>query len=165
MRDRVYRAMAAARLMRSGFGCPSTLAAALGIALAVSGCSMSYQLNSLFDTSSEKSSREATGSVGEATGRASSAVSPEADAALRAAARRLLSRNEVSSSLPWENPVTGARGTVTPIATAYTESGRTCRDFLASYIREGAESWLQGEACRAEQGQWEVRSLKPWSKS
>src|SRR6185503_8524181 len=49
---------------------------------------------------------------------------------------------EVSS--PWENPSSGARGTVTPIASAYTREGSTCRDFLASYVRgKGNESWLQ----------------------
>ena len=45
------------------------------------------------------------------------------------------------------DPATGARGTVTPIASAYQRDGQTCRDFLASYLRrQGAETWLQGEA-------------------
>ena len=57
--------------------------------------------------------------------------------------------------MPWENPGTGARGTVTPIADAYTQDGFTCRDFLASYVRDGAESWLQGDACRIHQGKWD----------
>ena len=31
--------------------------------------------------------------------------------------------------------------------------GMTCRDFLASYVRrQGAETWMQGEACRAKTG-------------
>ena len=64
-------------------------------------------------------------------------------------------------------PESGARGTVTPIASAYTKDGATCRDFLASYVRrQGPETWLQGEACRAKQGAaWEVKSLRPWSRS
>ncbi len=64
--------------------------------------------------------------------------------------------------MPWENPHTGARGTVTPLAAAYSQDGTTCRDFLASYVRNGAESWLQGEACRGRQGRWEVRQMRPW---
>ena len=52
------------------------------------------------------------------------------------------------------NPKTGARGTITPIASAYSQDGLTCRDFLASYVRNGAESWMQGEACRAVHGRW-----------
>ena len=63
--------------------------------------------------------------------------------------------------MPWENPKTGARGTITPLAAAATQAGVTCRDFLASYVRNGSESWLQGEACRA-RGKWEVRNLRPW---
>ena len=72
---------------------------------------------------------------------------------------------EKDASQPWENPRTGARGTVTPIADAYTQDGFQCRDFLASYIRDGAESWLQGDACRAHQGQWTVRKLRPLQRS
>jgi 17 kDa outer membrane surface antigen len=63
---------------------------------------------------------------------------------------------------PWENPVTGARGTITPLAAVYRDNGIECRDFLASYVHEKAEAWMQGEACRNSIGHWEVRSLKPW---
>jgi surface antigen len=63
---------------------------------------------------------------------------------------------------PWENPLTGARGTITPLAAVYRDNGVECRDFLASYVHERAEAWMQGEACRNSVGRWEVRSLKPW---
>jgi len=69
--------------------------------------------------------------------------------------------SEKSEAVPWENPGTGARGTVTPLASAYTQDGFTCRDFLASYVRKDSESWLQGEGCRIHQGRWEVRHMKP----
>ena len=69
------------------------------------------------------------------------------------------------ASAPWENPRTGARGTVTPIATAYTQDGQTCRDFLASYVQGSAQSWMQGEACKQDKGIWEIRALKPWKRS
>jgi len=84
----------------------------------------------------------------------------------RAAAAEVLTKGGKETSLPWENPRTGARGTVTPIAAVYTQDGFTCQDFLASYLREGnKEAWLQGEACRVHQGKWEIRSLKPWKRS
>jgi hypothetical protein len=55
---------------------------------------------------------------------------------------------------------------VTPVASSYTKDGATCRDFLASYVRrEGAEVWLQGQACRPRQGAWEVKSMRPWSRT
>jgi surface antigen len=83
----------------------------------------------------------------------------------RAAASELLAHGGDETSMPWENPQTGARGTITPIASAYNQDGRICHDFLASYVRDGAESWLQGAACRLEQGHWEVRQLRPWQRT
>jgi surface antigen len=83
----------------------------------------------------------------------------------------VLKRGSKEISAPWENPSSGAHGTVTPIASAYDKDGGTCRDFLASYVRrQGSETWLQGEACRAKAGgkqgvAWEVKSLRPWSRS
>jgi surface antigen len=90
----------------------------------------------------------------------------EADLALaRIAASDVLTKGDKDSSQPWENPTTGARGSVTPLAAAYSSEGRTCRDFLASYVRDKTESWMQGAACRTAQGHWEIRSLKPWRRS
>ncbi|MET0723813.1 MAG: RT0821/Lpp0805 family surface protein, partial [Tardiphaga sp.] len=81
----------------------------------------------------------------------------EADLAFaRTAASDVLTRGSKDSSQPWENPSTGARGSVTPLSNAYTEDGRTCRDFLASYVNGTQETWLQGAACRAERGRWDV---------
>ena len=48
---------------------------------------------------------------------------------------------------------------------AYTRDGDTCHDFLASYVGQGAEAWYRGEACRAQKGKWEVKSLRPWARS
>src|SRR5205807_9347538 len=59
-----------------------------------------------------------------------------------------------------------SRGSVTPIAKTYTgDNGRTCRDFLASYVNGKTERWLQGSACRIERGRWDIRTLKPDRKS
>lgn len=83
----------------------------------------------------------------------------------RAAASDVLTKGGKDSSQPWENPSTGARGSVTPLAASYTNEGKTCRDFLASYVNGASESWLHGAACQAGHGQWEVRTLKPWRRS
>jgi hypothetical protein len=32
-------------------------------------------------------------------------------------------------------------------------------------VRNGSESWLQGEACRGQQGRWEVRQMRPWRRT
>jgi hypothetical protein len=54
---------------------------------------------------------------------------------------------------------------VTPLSQAYSaEDGRTCRDFLASYVNGRSESWLQGAACKAGRGRWEIHTIKPWTR-
>jgi surface antigen len=83
----------------------------------------------------------------------------------RNAASDVLRRGDKDASQPWENPETGARGSVTPLAQAYTSEGRTCRDFLASYVNGGSENWLQGAACQTGRGQWEIQTLRPWRQS
>jgi surface antigen len=139
--------------------------AALMLAWTSGGCSFSYQLGSLFGKNKDEQAGEVTGSMA-ATAQPGEGNPADADLAFaRAAAAEVLSRGGKDTSIPWENPDTGARGTVTPIASAYNQDGLVCRDFLASYVRAGAESWLQGEACRAHEGRWEVRSLKPWRRS
>jgi hypothetical protein len=154
-RSRPYRGCVRLRLPRR-----APLAALLAFALGNGGCSMSYQLESFFGDSTAT-----TGSISPPGARGAEALPPEHDLAYaKAAASEVLRRGEKDASLDWENPATGARGTVTPIATAYTQDGQTCRDFLASYVRESVQSWMQGEACR-DKGAWQVRTLKPWKRS
>lgn len=134
----------------------------MSLAFACGGCSLSYQLDSL--TGKGASESEQTGGL--RPSRSLTSLPPEQDLAVaRAAVSEFLGRGSKDSSTPWENPRTGARGTITTIASAYNQDGTTCRDFLASYVRDGAESWMQGEACRIPQGKWEVRNLKPWSRT
>jgi len=138
-------------------------AAALALGLACAGCSMSGQLDSMFP-SGDKS--ETTGSINPPPGAKAGELPPDTDLVFaRAAVSEVLSRAGNSSSVPWENPNSGARGTVTPIASAYSQAGQTCRDFLASYVQGTSQAWLQGEACKHDKGAWEVRSLKPWKRS
>ena len=99
-----------------------------------------------------------TGSLG-----AQAPAPTESDLAFtRNAASDVLTKGDKDSSQPWENPETGARGSVTPLAQAYSSDGRTCRDFLASWVNGRTESWLQGAACQTPHGRWEIHTLKPW---
>lgn len=108
-----------------------------------------------------------TGALGKkpTEAQASAQLPPEADLALTRAAVNEVFNGSKTVSVPWENPATGARGTVTSIASAYTIDNTQCRDFLASYVAGGKESWLRGEACRETRGDWQVRALKPWIRS
>jgi surface antigen len=154
-----YRGSLAARLRRI----PAAVLV-LSLALAAGGCS--YQLDSMLSKARDNGSSDITGSVRPAR-MARPIVEPmEADLAIaRATVSEALAKGGKDSSMPWENPTTGARGTVTPLASAYSQNGMTCQDFLASYVRNGNESWLQGEACRQGQGRWEVRHMKPWQRT
>jgi surface antigen len=151
-----------------------------------SGCSFSYQLGSLFgkddDQAQVTASASATAAVpaadddlGDTTGSISPTLAAArtdanggfTDSDLMAAsqaASAVLAGGRKDASAPWQNPKTGARGTVTPIAGARQQDGFTCHDFLASYVNDGKEAWMQGEACRVHRGKWVVRSMKPWKR-
>lgn len=133
--------------------------AMLMLVLPAGGCS--YQLGSMFGRDDVKA--DVTGSLPSS---AKSGAAADADLVFaRAAATRALAIAGKTTSIPWENPQTGARGTITPIASAYTQDGFVCRDFLASYVRQDGVSWLQGEGCRVHEGKWEIRALRPWKKT
>jgi hypothetical protein len=155
-----YKGTRKARLWRLR---AKAIALSLGLAAATSGCS--YKLDSL--TGHDSGGQIASPGPSSAPKPDQTAASPSENdlAYAKAAAAQVLASPAKDASAPWENPATGARGTVSPIADAYTQDGFTCRDFLASYIRDGAESWLQGDACRIHQGKWTVRKLRPLKRS
>jgi hypothetical protein len=135
---------------------------AMALALALTGCSFSYQLDNLF-AKRDESAAEQTGTSSLVNPKPAAEPPAEGDLVIaRAAASEVLSKGGKDVSIPWENPHTGARGTITPLASVYSQDGLTCRDFLASYVRNGGESWLHGAACRGERGKWVVRNLRPW---
>ena len=131
-------------------------------ALACAGCS--YRLASL--VSQDDTDTQPTGSIAQPADRPADVVdgAGPADGDLayaRAAASDALAHGAKDTSVPWQNPQTGASGNITPLATPYSEGGLPCRDFLASYVHGTAQDWLQGAACRTASGTWEVTRLKP----
>ena len=67
--------------------------------------------------------REVTGSLSKQPG--TPPVPTETDLAFaRTAASDVLTKGDKDSSQPWENPETGARGSVTPLAQAYSVGRR-----------------------------------------
>ena len=130
------------------------LVALLVIVEGVSGCAIT---RSDFGTFARTDDPIVTGSI---TRRA---VTPtDSDMAfVRTAASDVLNRGSKDSSAHWENPETGARGSVTPIGEVYrAETGKKCRDFLASHVNGRAESWLRGSGCQGGRGNFEVITLK-----
>jgi surface antigen len=131
-------------------------------AVTVSGCS--YQLGSL--VSADNSDSQATGAVAAPSIAAAgdqSGPSPRVELDLayaRTAISNVLLHGGKDTSVPWQNPQTGAGGNIMPLATSYSEAGMPCRDFLASYVHGESQDWLQGAACRTTHGTWEVKRLK-----
>ena len=151
----LYRAWE--RVGLSSIGPTGAVMTLILIGLGSGGCSFSRSDSSY----ARMEARDVTGSLGPA-----GPVPTETDLAFaRTAASDVLTKGDKDSSQPWENPQTGARGSVTPLSQAYSsDDGRTCRDFLASYVNGRSESWLQGAACKAGHGRWEIHTLKPWTK-
>src|ERR1700730_13670771 len=154
-RPSLYRAWARVGLL--AIGPAGTVLTLILIGAGSGGCSLS-RTDSAF---AQMDDTEAAGSLGQGAEKPPT----EADLAFaRNAASDVLTKGGKDFSQSWENPQTGARGSVTPIAAAYTSEGRTCRDFLASYVNGRSEAWMQGGACKSDHGQWEIHTLKPWKK-
>jgi len=128
------------------------------IGLAAGGCSLSHSDGPF----AKMTDQDLTGSI-----KPADPAPTESDLAFaRNAASDVLTRGDKDSSQPWQNPETGARGSVTPLAQAYaSEDGRTCRDFLASYVNGKTENWWQGSACHGTSGRWDIHTLRPWRPS
>ena len=158
-----YSGTPGARLRR--LRTPFAILALLIGALAQGGCALSIPLESPFGNK-PAAKDDVTASFTEDPYAASPmAQLSEGDLArARTAATDVLARGTSDASAAWENPETGARGTVTPVASTYQRDGLTCRDFLASYIRGDTQTWLQGDACR-KSGRWEVRSMHPLNRT
>jgi surface antigen len=99
-----------------------------------------------------------TGSVGTAS-RQSFSTSDMAMA--RIALAEAFARDASESSVPWSNPESGARGTVTPVSLPRREGSQMCRDFLASRVHGPQEVWVRGTGCRPPDGQWQLKALAP----
>jgi len=135
---------------------------------------MSMQLGDFFSDKKEEEAVAAKADVKDLTGSArlqpakattAERMDPADWTFATAALREALGKTEEGSSVPWQNPSTGAHGTVTPVASAYVQEGFACRNFLASHLGDGRESWFEGTACRIHRGQWDVRSTRPLQKT
>ncbi len=142
----------------------SALAAALTLGLMTGGCAVSGMFGVGKDDALARA--ETTGSIPGPSVKLSTGLPPETDLVFtRSAITEVLATRRKDFSTSWENPSSGARGTVTPIAAAYQQDGATCHDFLASHINGRSETWMRGEACQQPQGGWEVKVLRPWKRT
>lgn len=150
-----------------------TLAAALS--LGSGACSMSMELGSFLTGKDEPKEVAEKGDPADVTGSlplqakrgdgSSQKTNPADWGYATQALREALAKKEEGASIPWQNPATGNRGTVTPVASAYIKEGFACHNFLASHVGNGQENWFEGTACRIHRGEWEIRSTRPLEKS
>jgi surface antigen len=69
------------------------------------------------------------------------------------------------SSVSWDNPETGLKGTFVPVGNPFVQSDMVCRSFLATITRAvETGSSLQGTACRRSHDEWDINGVKPWRK-
>jgi surface antigen len=133
---------------------------------------MSFPLGSILSDKADEEAAtksEVTGSIAERSGAkkgsGSEKINPADWSLATVALQEALAKGEEGTSVPWQNPSTGARGTVTPVANSFVQEGFACRNFLASHVGNGNERWFEGTACRVHRGEWDVRSTRPLQKS
>ncbi len=68
-----------------------------------------------------------------------------------------LEKEKTGQTSTWTNPDTGHSGDVTPTRT-YTLEGQPCRDFTQTIYVDGANEYIEGTACRQEDGVWRPKS-------
>lgn len=66
------------------------------------------------------------------------------------------------SLVGWENPVSGDKGSFTPIGKAYPADARICRVFVSQIDRKGNEQQsMRGTACAEKGGDWTIAEVAP----
>ncbi|MCG8359860.1 MAG: hypothetical protein MI920_30210 [Kiloniellales bacterium] len=64
----------------------------------------------------------------------------------------------VGQTIVWNNPDSGARGSVTPVRDGTSASGEYCREFQQTVTISGRTQETYGTACRQRDGSWRVVS-------
>ncbi|SLN29736.1 RT0821/Lpp0805 family surface protein [Oceanibacterium hippocampi] len=75
-------------------------------------------------------------------------------AAMERAVNEALESRLSGQTVRWQNPATGASGTITPVRTYRARNGQWCREFTRNWVRPGGTDQLRGIACRQDDGRW-----------
>jgi hypothetical protein len=129
------------------------------IGLGSGGCSLS-RTDGAF---AKMDDSEVTGSLGPPAGPAGADRSDLAFA--RNAASDVLTKGDKDSSQPWENPETGARGSVTPLAAGLSVGRTHLPGFSGELCQRPLGKLAAGRRLqRTGHGRWEIHTLKPWKR-
>ncbi len=108
---------------------------------------------------------DVTGSIDKPAPSLASSLDPEDWRRAHAALGVALDPQGNGAPVAWDNPLSGVRGTFSPVGAAYPSDESVCRAFLAEIGGKAAARHLQGVGCRDKAGEWRVADLKPWKKS
>jgi hypothetical protein len=62
----------------------------------------------------------------------------------------------VGSETQWQNPTSGAYGTISPLSGQTVSAGQTCRDYRRTRVAYGETRAYEGTACREPDGWWTI---------
>jgi surface antigen len=72
--------------------------------------------------------------------------------------QRALETGQPGETLPWSNPNTNAKGTITPQNYYQTAQGQYCREYQQTITVGGETAQGYGTACRQPDGDWEIQN-------
>jgi surface antigen len=140
------------------------LAGATAAALSLGACS--FALSGAEPVAWKATSDEVTGSIPARGGNMlSSALDQEDWRRASAALGVALDPQGGGASVNWDNPLTHARGSFTPVGQAYPSDGKVCRAFLAEVGTKDSREQMQGTACRDKSADWALIDVRPWRKA
>jgi len=128
-------------------------------ALGFAGCSISMPMGSLVSHSDD----DVTGSIPSAM--FLDTLVPEDKRRAKAAMSTALDPQGPGTTVAWNNPDTGSKGSFVPVGKAYPANDRVCRAFLADMSLKVSDKSVQGTACADKDGNWAVTESKPWKKN
>lgn len=126
------------------------------LASLLGGCAMSIPLASM------DKGGDVTGSISPRDGRFSNAMSDEDWSRARGALQSALDDTALSVAVPWSNPASGLKGTITRVAAAVPTDTGACQAFVATMVDAAQTQWYQGQACRTGTT-WTVTSAAQWT--
>lgn len=128
-------------------------------ALTVAGCAISTPLGPIFGSDDEGS----TGTITPRDERFSNSMTDRDWTLAKGAVLAAIESREGQAPTTWDNPETGTKGTVSPLAGAFAADGGLCRSFIAA-VAEGIEtSYYEGRACRKGTDPWTVMESTAWT--
>lgn len=144
---------------------PAAILASFVAVCALSSCSIAIPVSSPNNSAMwQGAPDDMTGSIAKPPLKLSRRLDTEDIRRATAAMSTALDPQGSGTSVNWDNPQSGAKGSFTPVGQAYPLDGKICRAFLADVSANDATERLQGAACREKTAEWALTEVKPFRK-